>query len=111
MGPPETEKDLSKEPHQQEKMAVYRKEKDLHQPYIGQSSDFQIMQKTQETSHQKNKQCNRKAGYRPNRELLTESNLKWLKVMFNILSHQRKANQNNSVIPFYTCQNGQDQKH
>ena len=31
--------------------------------------------------------------------------------MFNFLSHQRNANQNNSEISSYTCQNGQDQKH
>ena len=31
--------------------------------------------------------------------------------MFNILSHQRNANQNNSEIPSYTCKNGQDKKH
>ena len=27
---------------------------------------------------------------------------------FNILSHQRNANQDNSEISFYTCKNGQD---
>ena len=32
-----------------------------------------------------------------------------LKEMPNILSHQRNANQNNTEIPTYTCQNGQDQ--
>ena len=31
--------------------------------------------------------------------------------MFNILRHQRNANQNNSEIPTYTCKNVQDQKH
>ena len=29
--------------------------------------------------------------------------------MFNNLSHQRTANQNNSEIPFYTCKKNQDQ--
>ena len=31
--------------------------------------------------------------------------------MLNILSYQRNANQNNSEIPSYTCENSQDQKH
>ena len=31
--------------------------------------------------------------------------------MFNILSHKRNANQNNSEIAFYTYKNGQGQKH
>ena len=31
--------------------------------------------------------------------------------MFNILSHQRNANQKNSEISSDTCKNGQDQKH
>ncbi|KAL6069427.1 hypothetical protein STEG23_009780, partial [Scotinomys teguina] len=31
---------------------------------------------------------------------------KTFKEMLNILTHQRNANQNNSKIPFYTCQNG-----
>ena len=31
--------------------------------------------------------------------------------MLNILTHQRSTNQNNSEIPYYTCQNGKDQKH
>ncbi|KAL6053007.1 hypothetical protein STEG23_023178 [Scotinomys teguina] len=31
---------------------------------------------------------------------------KTLKEMLNILTHQRNANQNNSTIPSYTCQNG-----
>ncbi|KAL6090488.1 hypothetical protein STEG23_023931, partial [Scotinomys teguina] len=31
---------------------------------------------------------------------------KTLKEMLNILTHQRNANQNNSKIPSYTCQNG-----
>ena len=31
--------------------------------------------------------------------------------MLNILRHQRNANQKNTEIPFYICQNGQDQKH
>ena len=31
--------------------------------------------------------------------------------MFNILSHQRNANQNNTEIPSYTYKNGQDYKH
>ncbi|KAL6089780.1 hypothetical protein STEG23_020340 [Scotinomys teguina] len=30
--------------------------------------------------------------------------------MLNILTHQRNANQNNSKIPSYTCQNGKDKK-
>ena len=30
--------------------------------------------------------------------------------MFNILRHERNANQNNSEIPSYTCKSGQDQK-
>ncbi|KAL6073452.1 hypothetical protein STEG23_019269 [Scotinomys teguina] len=36
---------------------------------------------------------------------------KTFKEMLNILTHQRNANQNNSKIPSYTCQNGQDEKH
>ncbi|KAL6076036.1 hypothetical protein STEG23_033551 [Scotinomys teguina] len=31
---------------------------------------------------------------------------KTFKEMLNILTHQRNANQNNSKIPSYTCQNG-----
>ena len=31
--------------------------------------------------------------------------------MFNILRHQKNANQNNSEIQSFTCKNAQDQKH
>jgi hypothetical protein len=41
-----------------------------------------------------------------NREFSTGiSNEEALKEMFNILSHQGNANQNNFEIPSYTCQN------
>ena len=34
-----------------------------------------------------------------------------LKEVFNIINLQGNANQNDSEIPSYTCQNGYDQKH
>ncbi|KAL6032546.1 hypothetical protein STEG23_038055, partial [Scotinomys teguina] len=40
---------------------------------------------------------------------LQQKNIEWQKTfkeMLNILTHQRNANQNNSKIPSYTCQNG-----
>ena len=33
-----------------------------------------------------------------------------LEEMFKVLSHQGNANQNASKTPFYTCEDGQDQK-
>ena len=53
-------------------------------------------------------------GYASKQRILnrTISNgLEALKEMFIILSHQRNANQNDSEIPSYTYQNGQDLKH
>jgi hypothetical protein len=46
--------------------------------------------------------------YRLNREFPAEKSQmdKNLKEMFNILSHQENANQNNPEIPPYTNQNG-----
>ena len=86
--------------------------KDL-QHHIRQRTDLQNIQRTQETCHQKNKLFNfKKMGYRPKPEHSTDeyNGQKILKEMLNMLSHQRKANQNNSEIPSYTCQNDQDQK-
>ena len=51
-------------------------------------------------------------GYRPKQRTLNRSNdRKTVKEMFNIPSHQRNVDQNNSEILSDTCQNGQDQKH
>ncbi|KAL6069996.1 hypothetical protein STEG23_001505 [Scotinomys teguina] len=50
-----------------------------------------------------------KMGYRTKQRIYSRrisNGGKTLKEMLNILTHQRNANQNNSKIPSYTCQNG-----
>ncbi|KAL6066321.1 hypothetical protein STEG23_033459 [Scotinomys teguina] len=50
-----------------------------------------------------------KNGYRAKQRTLNRrisNGQKTFKEVLNILSHQRNANQNNSKIPSYTCQNG-----
>ena len=44
----------------------------------------------------------------PNRRI--SNGQKTFKELFNIFSHEENANQNDSKIPSYTCQNGYDQK-
>ena len=51
-------------------------------------------------------------GYRPKEKISTEKSqmAERHEEIFNILSHQRNASQNNSEILSDTCQNVQDQK-
>jgi hypothetical protein len=88
-------------------MAAYRMEKDLYKPHIKTCKELKKLDT--------NKANNPIGKWGPNlnRDFSTEDSQNGqekLQEMFNILSHQGNANQNDSEIPSYKYRNGLDQK-
>jgi hypothetical protein len=88
---------------------IKRLGKDLYQSYIWYRLIFRIYKELKKVDSWEPNNPITKWGTELNREFSTEEYQmaeKHLKKMFNILSHQRNANQNNPEIPPHTSQDG-----